>query len=531
MARPIDHTLVLEGTLVARTPIHLGGADSGATTDMALAVDGKDRYYLPGTALAGALSAGDPDNHGDKRNARWGFAKDDQGHASFIIVDDAPVIDQPSAELWHGVGIDRHTGSAAKGIKFDREVLPAGTRFQFRLSCEVPHGDDRELGEARQFVGQLCARLRHGFFACGGSTTRGFGKLVLEDVHGSETCWTQRDSVLSWLKDEATTKPAWLNAQLDSAGLPDTTRITLHWHPLGPLMSKAARDGIGADTLPFVSQKRDQHGKPVQALTLPGSAIKGSLRSHAERIMRTVLALDTDASRPHYEQVNVPLVSTLFGAARPMDPKKAKRVDTEASEPASTPTPDTIPKASTPATQGGRGLLAVDTCYSHLALPRDTWDKLDQGDDATAWCGHKKLTRADHVAIDRWTGGASDAMLFNSVEPAASVQWDPIQLTITRRNNASNNDKDITDDHDAALALLWLVLRDMADGQIPLGFGTRRGYGALAVEGITVQHGGETHAFKVRDRIIDETDAAPFIDTLKSAWQAWLEQNPQDAQA
>ena len=54
MAREIIKTLILEGELVAETPLHIGGADTGHTTDMALAVDGCGRYYLPGTSLAGA---------------------------------------------------------------------------------------------------------------------------------------------------------------------------------------------------------------------------------------------------------------------------------------------------------------------------------------------------------------------------------------------------------------------------------------------------------------------------------------------
>ena len=144
MARKTSYTLELTGELVAVTPLHIGGADTGDTVDMPFARDGAGNLYIPGTSLAGAIRAWE--GMADVSDDLWGYAgkSDLEDHASHLIFDDAPLrIDAgdggAATELWHGIGIDRHSGATATGIKFDREVLPRGSRFGFRLQLEVPH--------------------------------------------------------------------------------------------------------------------------------------------------------------------------------------------------------------------------------------------------------------------------------------------------------------------------------------------------------------------------------------------------------
>src|SRR5262245_58176592 len=55
MARKIDSRLKINCTLVARTPLHVGGMGGSVDTDLALAVNGQGDFYIPGTSLAGAL--------------------------------------------------------------------------------------------------------------------------------------------------------------------------------------------------------------------------------------------------------------------------------------------------------------------------------------------------------------------------------------------------------------------------------------------------------------------------------------------
>jgi CRISPR/Cas system CSM-associated protein Csm3 (group 7 of RAMP superfamily) len=502
MAREISHTLILEGQLEATEPLHVGGADSSHESDMALAVDGLGRYYLPGSSLAGAIRAWDG---AAEEDALWGFsASGDQGHASHILIDDAPTEGGALPELWHGVGIDRVTATAAEGIKFDRQVLPAGTRFAFRLQLEIPKKGGLDAG--RIWMAQLRDALLQGRIPLGAGTTRGLGRVRLDQrADLREINWTSRSKFLAALESKAVGERAPQPWHAKDPKPSNEVVVRVHWQPLGPVMSKAGRDGSAVAALPFTAAIRTavNGGESQRVIALPGSSIKGALRVHAERIMRTVLGLQITDNASHLDQVNVPLVSQLFGIARP-----STRTDTD---PAKAPS-------------GGKGWLRVPTIFSDIRLPVSQWEALAEQPEAwtaTGWNrdGEKRLYRADHVAIDRWTGAAADGLLFSGVEPAASAQWDPIELRFHTPAGA---------DRKAAFALLWLVLRDLCDGRIPLGYACNRGYGALNVSQLRLEGLGllglvdAQLALPVSDRRIDESRAELLVTALKGAWVDWL---------
>lgn len=481
MARTISHTLLLTGVLVADAPLHVGSADTGHESDLPLAVDGKNRFYLPGSSLAGALRAWERAAADDPV---WGFAHGDRGQASQVLVDDAPARDAPLAELWHGIGIDRHDGGAARRVKFDRQVLPRGSRFDFRLLREVALGHD--LATARVQMGRIARALESGEIPFGGGSTRGYGRLLLRDARARETQWNTRDGMLAWLDGEdADVLGRWRTAA-GAAAADSCLRISIEWQPRGPLMSKAARDGLAVDSLPFVSQ--DGNGL---ALTLPGSSIKGALRSHAERIVRTVRGDDLPrAATQHTDQLAVDLVRELFGSARPADAATA-----------------------TGALPGARALLSVDTCYATAALADAELALFDAARED--WRDSVHLARADHVAIDRWTGGAADSLLYSAIEPRRCV-WQPIRLRFRAASGTAPEDT-------AALALLWLTLRDFCAGRIALGYGANRGYGDLRVSRLTIDWPGtgEQRILPVNDGAIDESGITGRLARMKQAWQEW----------
>lgn len=77
-----------------------------------------------------------------------------------------------ATEIRDGVGLDRDTGTAVKGIKFDLEALPAGARFAFEIIVE-PDAD-------RAVVALSVGELLQGNLPLGGRVTRGLGDVKLE---------------------------------------------------------------------------------------------------------------------------------------------------------------------------------------------------------------------------------------------------------------------------------------------------------------------------------------------------------------
>jgi CRISPR-associated RAMP protein (TIGR02581 family) len=97
-------------------------------------------------------------------------------------------------EIRDGVGIDRDRGKAVDSVKFDYEVVPAGTTFGFSLAVENP--DDVELGLLAAGVREM----QRGHLAIGGKTTRGLGACALEDLEIEDADFSSEVALSEYLQ-------------------------------------------------------------------------------------------------------------------------------------------------------------------------------------------------------------------------------------------------------------------------------------------------------------------------------------------
>ncbi|MCB9958316.1 MAG: hypothetical protein H6843_06815 [Rhodospirillaceae bacterium] len=528
MARRIHKRYRVTGTLVAQTPLHVGGTGARLETDLPLAVDGAGRHYIPGTSLAGALRGwhrqacrgahwdaqftGEVGGKAAFCDRLWGFqlsGKDKGGIASHVLIEDAPVATPLPPEIRHGVGIDRVEGRAADRIKYDRQILPRGTCFDLDMTIEVP--DSCADSGVRAALGHLLTALKHGDVRLGASKTRGLGRIKLNDGSVFEETLGSRDGIVSVLKARANQRPANSGKALfDTLCTVDATKlatvacpkltISIAWEPAGPVMVKSDVEGISVDMLPLVSGAGE-----TLAPVIPGSSIKGALRAQAERIAATVLDICLDKDIPGRERflthvARVDLVETLFGAPGPEEkPKKKQDIG-----------PPRAPKAAGPVL--GLGAVAVDDCFAEQHIKPDAWQGLldaEAGDTKSQAPLLSALQNADlsgfypatHVAIDRWTGGAADSFLYSVLEPGG-LAWEPIsieldltRLAVLREREDVNAARETPTDgngashlgrRQAAIALFLLTLRDLLFERIPIGFGSNRGLGAVKVTSIKI---------------------------------------------
>jgi CRISPR-associated protein Csm3 len=122
--------------------------------------------------------------------------------------------DAPPSEAWRnlpevptqvrdGVGIDRNSERAREGIKFDFEVVPPHTSFDFTLLLENP--TDRDLGLValglQEFIG--------GMISLGGIRSRGLGRCHLEEVKVQKVDLSNPEAMKAYLlEDRWTEEPA-----------------------------------------------------------------------------------------------------------------------------------------------------------------------------------------------------------------------------------------------------------------------------------------------------------------------------------
>ncbi len=506
MARNITSRFHLHGTLVTQSPLHVGGHGEEVDTDLPLARDGAGQLYVPGTSLAGALRELAERLFSESViDELWGYQRDDHGHASFVVVDDAVIENSETVvvEIRDHVGIDREYGAAAEHIKYDRAILPRGTKLLLRLTVEVAKQEKRN--QALAMLAVLKQALEAGEVRLGAAKTRGLGHVRLYAGQLTEQGFGSRQGILASLRQAngAVVSQTDIDAAKQAHPAQKRPRLTLkiHWKPVGPLMVKAGFDGIAADMLPLVSGCDGQ-----VSLVLPGSSVKGAFRSQAERIVRTVRGetgpswLGSQGRQKFLDAVKIPLINELFGAA------KQTNADPHL----------------------GLGSLGVIDCFGQHRLTVAQWHAIQAATDdrqlrqALADAGLQPWWQAYHVAIDRWLGSAAESMLYSVLEPHRT-EWEPLTLEVNLQRLPDKLQL-------PGLALLLLVVRDLANDRLPLGFATHRGMGTVCVEKVEIIGVDLPDSLQALGQVtlpggrFSELPAG-LRQEMNRAWQQWIAQN------
>lgn len=213
----------ITGRLVMDTALHIGGGrNPAAATDSPVVRDGAGRPFIPGSSLKGAFRAAverlvpniphlrtcglsdAPDACANRLREELKDRKNIPEDELLAILDRilcdtcrtfgmthlasvALFHDAPLSEVWRnlpevptqirdGVGIDRDSERAREGIKYDFEVVPPQTSFDFALTLENP--TERDLGLVALGLQEFIA----GMIPLGGIRSRGLGRCHLEGV-------------------------------------------------------------------------------------------------------------------------------------------------------------------------------------------------------------------------------------------------------------------------------------------------------------------------------------------------------------
>lgn len=454
----------INGTLITITPLHVGSGettmrdalvdDSNALVPVdiaAVATDHRHRAYIPGTTLKGNLRAW-LNMHGISSSAIeavFGSAEPGTSHAVggkaevwdalAVGISDPP----PQVPYWDGnrltgvsvaVAIDRRTRTASPNKLFHEEFVPPGISFEVTVT-----GQDLEPGEP-----ELLLYALEGFnhtehpIALGAGTGDGHGRFTwkLNDIARIETqediiAWLQQpnppvgyDGLVS-LTDAARDAIVMRALNRRGSATQSLLTLTLNIHFDGPFLvndpsrTKKGRPRSAVDEdLPNHAPLRDHKGR----LMLPASSIRGALRSQAEKILRTLngqascLAVDSeDACAPIY-----------------------------------------IADQST-----------THLCLACQVFGAPGWRAPVAFSDFLPVQGSGEVShRQEFLAIDRFTGGGADGLKFNAVAVYRPMLTGTMSVHLDRRVEPW------------ALGLLALTLRDLIEGDIPLGFGAAKGFGA-----------------------------------------------------
>jgi len=295
--------------LVDGVPTLVGRGLKGAAVAMA------ERFFNPlPDAVSDAVKA---DEKRALRRSAWEFS-------------DATATGVPRIRA--GVGIRHNTGARARGVLYDREVIPAGTKWQLSFRVDRSFAlDDAEFIEAEGILGYVLAEhWAKGRCWLGGGAARGLGWCRLDSL---KVYRFDQAAYEVWVKSGRTTLPAvmaavptvsptrsWCFRTLDvdvSFGeykpQPDESAWGLDMFAVGPHDTERAVQSTGdgqwakpawatnvptPDALSTDRALLMDGGRPL----LPGASVRGPIRHAFSRLER---AAGHDVKDPHLVQGDV----------------------------------------------------------------------------------------------------------------------------------------------------------------------------------------------------------------------------------
>lgn len=425
------------------TPLHCGGGPEDPLQDQPVSRDAFGLWRVPGSSLAGILRALSerldpamtPLMFGETHN------RDKAPRPSLIWCEDVVLLDFDGqvalAKKLAGqeisvplgpfvrdhVRLDLERDTAIAGGKFDTEIVPAGSRFLMEVRCD---GWERELTrEEKTHFDRLCAHARAGLLELGGKLGNGYGRYRALECSYTELDLKSPPDMESWLNiSRHSSRFPYAGQELplveeDACLYPEGLHGTLEMRLAcdSPILiaggSSIQKGEIHeADMLYALSPWLDYARKKlVWRPLVPGSSLKGVMRHGVYRILRDMGLPEEEAAKR---------LDQLFGF---VDGHRARC-----------------------------GKLQVEDCP---LLPSPAREFIQ------------------HVAIDRFSGGAVEGALF-SEEPV----WMP-GLELPLRVHISD-----ADSGDAIL--LFQLLLDLGKGLLCVGNGRNRGNGRLqSAEGTT----------------------------------------------
>lgn len=436
-------------TVDAATPLKVGSGMTNLVCDSPVLRDVNGLPYVPGTALAGVLrhsvTEGAPENQKSTIDTIFGYQKGDDGRGSRLICSEAVMVGQDGHTVLEGLRPDveqnafyqafrealpvrqhvriNHKGAAEQGGKYDEEVVFKGTRFAFEVELL---GDTAKAVE--YFHTTLLPKMYSAGFRVGGGSRKGFGELRIVSVEERTFDLSNKDDLKAYLAKSASLNTPITGATKIQAGLDADysgwTRYKLTLKPKDFLLFSSGFQDDEVDMKP-VRERVVVYGEgganfSEEYVLIPASSVKGALLHRVAYHYNRLTGNYADAAAEGAPEVPNPAVQQLFGVTANQQQEAV------------------------------RGKVIFSDLLQETHATEKTFN---------------------HVAIDRFTGGAMEGALFSekALYFPKNEAVNTFQLTLLVEKDALKED---------SVKQAWeATLSDLCEGYLALGGGTNRGHG------------------------------------------------------
>lgn len=513
----MTHKYLAHFIIEADTPFAIGSGEKGFTVDRLIVRDALGLPYIPGSSLAGVLRHElDPMDKSEEVKKLFGFQSKDDGQGSRINFSSAHLIGADGKTVIEGlqdIDLDsgyysyfqklperdhvriNHKGAVDGHGKFDEELVHKGARFAFNIELSGDASDQ----QAWQHVLSL---IHYPLFRLGAGTRKGFGKLKVISCKTRVFDLEKNTDLLAYLAHANSLNEnltGWQEFRPETTLTDDWIHYKLKLTPENFFLFGAGYGDEDVDNKPKTERYFDwRSGIPVLAekdwLLIPATSVKGAL-SHRVAYHYNVLtsqfiggtqqaptsppaadlstiitsltppvevdALDFRSDSPEWEKIRKKIETwTMEDALAESNSWQHYENELEKYQIQITEKPDDKPV--------GENNPAVKALFGY-ALDNDGSGARGNVVLSDLYLEPKKEAEKvfSHVAIDRFTGGARDGMLFQ--QKATSSDAFTLNIYVKKEALLDENVKKAFEE----------ALNDLCEGYLQLGGGSAKGHGVF----------------------------------------------------
>ena len=456
----LNHRYIARVVLDAETPLFVGSGESSLLKDALVQKDNHGFPMIQGTSLTGVLRHALEDNGTDKEkwNSFFGYQGDGKKglgsqlkvSSAYLVLNDGKIAEglqiykgqKELAKQFDNLPNRQHVRITHKGVAkghglFDNEVVYKGARFLFELELKGSYKDSEKWNE-------LLSELQSQSFRVGQGTRNGYGRLSVHSIKVKDFDLEKENDFDLYLNFDPSLNGD--DSVLEEKKLEEKTKSYIHFKlELKPDDFFSFSAGFGddeVDNIPVtesVIEYIDNELTIKNGLTLiPTSSVKGALRHrtafHYNKLKKKFVDNISDEVYLNFLETNNDAVYNLFGAEEGVDDRDPKNENGMYAE-----------------RKGFRGKVVIND----ILLSKEK-------------VANNKIF--NHVAIDRFTGGAMDGALFSEKVSYFNDKNGVFEFDVYVEPIEEGSDEKIMEAFENALT-------DICKGLLPLGGMTTKGHG------------------------------------------------------
>jgi len=512
-----SHKYMAHFVIEADTPFAVGSGEKGYTVDRLITRDALGLPYIPGTSLSGVLRHElDPTDDSAEVKKLFGYQEKKAGQGSRIVCSSAHLVGDDGTTVMEGLKSidfssgyygyfqklptrdhvrinDKGTADVKSHGKFDEELVHKGTRFAFNIELSGDQSDQ----EAWQ---HLIDMIHQPFFRIGAGTRKGFGKLKIISCKTKIYDLHKQEDLLAYLEHDNTLNEKmaqWQKIIPTVHRSHDWIQYELSLIPESFFLFGAGYGDEDVDNKPKTERYFDwESGKPVLAekdwLLIPSTSIKGALSHrvayHYNQLIGIFIGTTDQTSMPPPAADNDAVFASFSAICDPDNlnlPSNSPEWDHLRQKVESMTLDETLNNSKewkqfedkldkyqssfqTAGNSAGENNPAVKLLFGY-ALDSD--ESGARGNVILSDIYLEPVRSSEkvfsHVAIDRFTGGARDGMLF---QQKATTTEDLILNIYVKRDALLD---------EIVKEAFEKTLGDLCRGNLQLGGGSGKGHGVF----------------------------------------------------